>query len=99
MKNLFKLLIGLVAAATISAHCATVSLSLPFGTMAAPVGLSNAIGVLNWVSITAPAANTANLQIVDTWTNQFRWTNASFISVTTYATNCITTWTNYYGRT
>lgn len=74
-------------------------------TVIATAGNSNLItsfsgsALLTQVSLTSPANNTATITLVDNNTNNMYFTNAAYIGVTSYVTNQITMWTNFFGST
>lgn len=45
------------------------------------------------------AAGTATLRFIDNNTNSLTWTNQAYTRTFKYATNVVTTWTNYFGAT
>ena len=49
--------------------------------------------------IASPATGTAALTFIDAPTNSLTYTNAAYNVRATYATNYISTWTNFYGVT
>ena len=49
------------------------------------------------VFLTSPAANTASITIVDTTTNSLTYVNPAYTQYSSYATNLITTYTNFFG--
>jgi hypothetical protein len=53
-------------------------------------------GYINQVIITAPS-NIAQVAFIDTPTNALTYTNAPYTGRYSYATNYISSWTNFYG--
>ena len=49
------------------------------------------------ISVTAPAAGSPVLTFIDSPTNQLTYTNSAYTNRISYATNYITSWTNFYG--
>ena len=61
--------------------------------------LSSFIGSakITGVFLTSPTANTASITIVDTSTNSLTYVNPAYTQYSSYATNLITTYTNFFG--
>lgn len=54
--------------------------------------------VTSWL-LTAPAGAHATIRVYDSPTNTTVYTTPAYSAISQYATNVITTWTNYYGVT
>lgn len=80
----------ITAAYTIGANAST-NIPLSLGT--------NVSFVLLSASLTAPVNNTATLMLYDNNTNSYSNSIPAYTISTSYATNWIQTWTNYYGLT
>lgn len=97
-----KIIVGVAALfATLNIHAASVSLSLTAGTMTNfALLLSNAPVKVTAITLTSATTNVVNnIQFVDTPTNTLVYTNLAYSNLLSYATNYVSTWTNYYGRT
>jgi len=96
MKRLF-ILASLFASLSAFAVSGSVTVSI------AAAGMTNVLAPLRGsaqitqVILTAPANNTASVTMVDSVTNILTYTNASYITLGSYVTNYITTYTNFFG--
>lgn len=52
---------------------------------------------ISQVVLTSTGTNIASVQFIDTPTNALTFTNAAYTNITSYLTNYINNWTNYYG--
>ena len=98
MKKL--LLIGLVASlGYVSSFAAvgTVTVVLPTASMTNMLGTLVGSALVTQVIVTAPAANTASINLIDSVTNILTYTNSAYATLGTYATNLITGYTNFFG--
>lgn len=82
----------------LNAKAATMSTTI------AAAGFSNVVALagsatVKQVILSSPANNTSLVQFYDVNTNSTRFTNAAYIGVSSYVTNCITVWTNFFGGT
>lgn len=97
-----KLLISIVASLAFALHLMAASIAFSLVSTQA-TNLSQVTGFTNSLQITQITASTAGAggayQVYDAPTTNLQFTNASYISTSSYATNWITTWTNYYGAT
>jgi hypothetical protein len=90
----------LTALSLVSASKAvTISVTVAPGVMTNFPTLVAAPVKVTQVVITSAGTNIAQGQLIDTPTNQFFYTNAAYSNILTYATNYVSTWTNYYGAT
>jgi hypothetical protein len=99
MNNPFKALIvaGSLLASCLIANAASTAITIPAnGFSNAPVAIPGPVKVTS-VVLQAPVANVTSIIMYDTPTNQTTFTNAAYTNITSYVTNYITTWTNYYG--
>ena len=93
-KYIASLIIGLLVCVT--SHAATVSLYLQPSTFTnLLVGFNNPVTVSS-VTV-SPTNNAVTLSLIDTPTNSLTYSNAAYTVGTSYATNYINTWTNFYG--
>lgn len=93
MKKLLTL-IGLVSALSVSAETASVVVS--------STGMSNMVpssAKVTQILVTSPANNTASIKLIDSITNILAYTNSAYSTLGSYATNYITTYTNFFGAT
>lgn len=92
--------IGAMVLAASVASAATTSRTIPAGTFTNLLtqSPSGSLKVTQWV-VTATATNNAAFSAVDTYTNNLTYTNPSYVVLSSYQTNYITTYTNYYGAT
>lgn len=99
MKKLISVIGALVIAAG-SVHAATVSKTIAAGvfTNLLTASPSGSLKVTQFV-LTATATNNAAFSAVDTYTNNLTYTNPAYVVYSSYQTNYITTYTNYYGVT
>ena len=93
MKKIFTL-IGLVS--SFAVYGATVSQVVLTTQMTNMVPSSAKI---TQVVVTSPANNTATIRLLDTVTNVLVYTNSAYSTIGTYATNLITSYTNFFGAT
>ncbi len=101
MKSLKNILIaGLLAASVLSASAANKTVLIP------ATGFTNLLNALpnggaqiSQFIVSSMTTNTARVLVYDTATNTMVYTSPAYIQLTSYATNKITTWTNYYGTT
>lgn len=101
MKNMFKsLLVGVGVLACVNSQAAsTITVVVQPGTMTNILSnLQSGAAIVRSFTLAANGTNAA-VVLYDTPTNQLVWTNVSYISSTSYATNYILTWTNFMGAT
>lgn len=60
------------------------------------LSLTGGSAIVTFASVAANSTN-ASVLFVDAPTNTLFYTNAAYTNITSYATNLITSWTNYYG--
>jgi hypothetical protein len=92
------LLIGLLAGFTAQVFGASGSFVLPAATYTNFPTLLSGSAKVTAVTLTT-TNNSATVVFRDAYTNTFNFTNAAYIQTTSYVTNYITTWTNYFGYT
>ena len=100
MKKL--LLIGLVAGLSyVSSFGAvgTTSVVISSGGMSNMLGTATGSALVTQILLTSPANNTASIKLIDSVTNILAYTNSAYSTLGTYATNYITTYTNFFGAT
>ena len=97
LKHLF--LASLVGIAlSVSAAPGTKTTTIPAGGFTNLLTLGNSGNAnITQVILSSPTTNATRIRIVDAPTNTFTYTNAAYIQVQTYATNVITSYTNYFG--
>lgn len=100
MKKFIKSLIGVatLCAVTLQLQAATVSISVANGTMVNILPTSGTAKISQLI-VSCDNTHAGSFQIYDCITNITAYTNPAYISATSYGTNWITTWTNYYGST
>lgn len=100
MKLLKKLFIslGLLSSFTASVKALTISLLVTNATFVNIVP-NYGSAKLTQIIATAQGTNQPNFVIYDAPTNNILYTNAAYTNIISYATNYVTTWTNYYGAT
>jgi len=54
---------------------------------------------VSYITLSSPDTNTAACVVYDSPGNWIAQTNAAYYTITSFATNYITTWTNFYGAT
>lgn len=94
------LLVGVGFLACVNAQAAsTVTVTVQPGTMTNILStLTSGAAIVKSFTLSANGTNAAVI-LYDTPTNQLVWTNVSYISTQSYATNYIVVWTNYFGAT
>lgn len=96
MKKYFAI-IALALALVVPVQAASTTVTI------APGGFSNLLsnfrGSANVSSVllTASSTNIGQVNFVDTYTNSLTYVSPAYSTISSYATNVITTWTNYYG--
>ena len=97
LKHLF--LVSLFGVAlSVSAAPATKTTTIAAGGFTNLLTLGNSGNAnITQVILTSPTTNATRIRIVDSPTNTLTFTNAAYIQLQTYATNVITTYTNYFG--
>lgn len=100
--NLKKLF--LVSSLTLStlfsvSEASTLSISIPAGTAINLMPNFSSTKITQIIATAAGTNYTTNLLVYDCPTNVFAYTNAAYTNIISYATNYISTWTNYYGAT
>lgn len=100
MKRYIKsLLIGAVGLLTAShMYGATVSFTVAAGAVTNMVP-TNGPSTITQLIVSSPVNNTTAFSIYDSGYTNLTYTNAAYTNILSYATNYITTWTNYYGAT
>lgn len=88
----------LLLGSLVSAQGAIISLTIPAAGMS-NLFLFNSPVRITQITAASAASTAANVGFMDTYTNQLGFTNAAFITTSTYATNVISLYTNYYGAT
>lgn len=88
-----------IAGMAISSYAGSFSGTVLAGTFTNLYSFGPNVGslVVRTVSLTAPASTNVSLIFVDTPTNILVFTNAAYTNRIQYATNVITSYTNYYG--
>jgi hypothetical protein len=106
MKKLFKIIAIAVCVATLvlspTLYGFTTSMLINPGVMTnfptIPFTVNGPVKVTQ-IIISSSSTNVSNLEFVDTPTNTLTWTNAAYSNILSYATNVVTNYVNYYGRT
>jgi len=101
MKKFFSIVASVAISYSVFAASSS-SVTLPTATITNLLGNSaGAAGSLKitQIVVTSPANNTATIAIYDTWTNILTYSNSAYSTVSSYATNLITSWTNFFGAT
>lgn len=91
-----KALISAFMGLSLTALAGTQTVVVQPGTMTNLLSTFNGSTLLKQVVVTANTTN-ASLLFVDTATNTLGYVNASYTNTYSYATNYITSWTNFYG--
>lgn len=95
-----KLSLGLIliGALVSNTFAATQAITVPSGTMTNfPISYGSV--KIQQIIVTTPGTNyTTNYEFIDTPTNWLVFTNSAYSNILSYATNYVTTWTNYYGK-
>ena len=93
-----KLLIGLFASLSISSFAAaTTSVVISTASMSNMLGTATGSALVTQIILTAPANNTASIKLIDSVTNILAYTNSAYATIGSYATNYITSYTNFFG--
>jgi len=79
-----------------AAQANTVSYTLPAGSFTNLLSLNNGFAKITQVILSAGASNAA-VQLWDTPTNSFTFTNAAYTNMISYLTNMTFIYSNYYG--
>lgn len=98
----FLLTIGLAVNCASMFAASSASVIMPTATATNVIGNSAAASgavKITQIVLTSPANNTATVALYDTWTNIFTYSNAAYSTISSYATNLITCWTNFFGAT
>lgn len=96
MKKLF--VASLLIASIVCVNAASTSTTVATTTCSNLVTLiSGAPGTITSVVFTSPAASVGSAKLYDSSSTAITYTNASYTTVSSYATNYISSWTNYYG--
>lgn len=89
----------LLAVSCFQLTAATTSLTIASGVMTnIPLILQGNVK-LTQIALASTGTNVVSVQFIDTYTNALSYTNAGYTNILSYATNYISTWTNYYGAT
>lgn len=104
MKNIKNIIVALLASLSITTVSAaplnrTVTI-LPnqFTNLLATLPSNGGAQITQFI-VTGTTTNAGRIRVFDSPTNSMTYSNASYTIPFTYATNYITTWTNYYGVT
>lgn len=97
MKKLF--VASLLIAAVISVNAASTSTTVATTTCSNLVTLIRGPGTISSITFQSPSASVGSAQLYDSSTTALTYTNAAYTTVSAYATNLVSLWTNYYGRT
>lgn len=99
-----KLILSLLAVGLLVGSSNAASTTFTLAAAAFTNACNSTLGVvapvkISQVMVTSAANNTCTLFFLDCPTNILTYTNAAYTNILTYATNYITTYTNYYGVT
>jgi len=86
-------------ALSLTAFADSYTVTIATGTMSNLVSGFGTSAKVSQVVLTAPAANTATIKLLDTPGARLAYTNPPYSTLTTYATNVITVYTNFFGAT
>lgn len=95
-KYLILALLGLVTLVN-SASAITISQSVLPNSMTNLLSVYNGAAQVSQIIITATTATNASVLFIDTPTNQLTYILGAYSNRVSYATNYVTSWTNYYG--
>lgn len=98
--KLKNILIGAMLSLTLSASAASKSVTIPAAGFTNLLVLGQGGGAtLTQIIVTSPTTNATMVQFIDTPTNSLTYSNIPYIQLTSYLTNYITLYTNYWGAT
>jgi len=97
MKKIIASLFSLIAAVSLSS-AASISIAVAPSTATNVMGsLFGGYAKVTSVTFNCTSSSNATVVVYDSTTNVFTYTNAAYTNITSYATNLVTTWTNYFG--
>lgn len=89
-----------LASIVANAQSLTRTITMTAGSVSNLLSVADSGGArITQVILTSPAAASSRINIYDSPTNVFTWTNAAYQTVTPTITNFITSYVNYYGAT
>lgn len=97
MKKIIASLFSLIAAVSLSS-AASVAITIAPNTATNVMGsLFGGYAKITSVAFTCTSSSNAVINVYDSPTALFTYTNAPYTNITSYATNLVTSWTNYFG--
>lgn len=94
------LILASISFASVMMASITITVTIPPSTATNVLyGISPGGPLIVKQAVLTGTSNNTSVTVYDAPTNTFSYTNASFVSVITYPTNVISTWTNFFGYT